>query len=658
MIPTRRTTAAAATAVVLASVGGLLTAVAVPASAATTCTSPGYKRQLFANTTFKGTPKKTDCDSAIDQSWSGAPASGLPKDGFGVRWTVTRDFGSGGPFTLTASGTDGVRVHLDGIRKINLWSDTTGSRSKSLNVTMPGGRHTLRVDYVNWTGAAKVKVGYAPRTDATVDKVEPLAPAGFAATYTDATQQAKLSWRKNAEMDLARYRVYRRVAGTTGWQILSSPGTTVTSYTDTPPATGETYEYLLRAFDKAGNHSADTATASVTSLAVTTPTGFTVTGTDTGIAVGWDAVPGAVSYRVARYSGDPGKSWQTTATSLNDTGVTRSTRNTYHVAAVDASGRVTAYTAARTARRLVAAPTIGQAFPRASAVTVTWDADWKSGGSYTGFRVYRAEGTSTDWTEVTDRCGWYERELADGSDQLLCTDWSAVARTAYRYTVSGFDSSGDEGLRSGEVTATAGTDGQAPAAPATVTAAAEDWGTTVSWSQVADADLYRYTVWRGTTVDGACTDTEKLGYTAVTATTYQDVDVADGENLCYVVRPVDFAENVGAGTTADVTEHDLRPTVETPAGATHAASAPLSSSGSVQVSGWSPAGTEEYERFRAARWNPLTATFDALPDSDHEPLHDENAPTGTSLWYQVVGVREDGTTSLPVLVSVAVPPSS
>lgn len=68
MTPARRTTAAAATAVVLATAGGLLTAVAVPASAATTCTSPVFKRQFFANISFSGTPKKTDCDSAIDQN--------------------------------------------------------------------------------------------------------------------------------------------------------------------------------------------------------------------------------------------------------------------------------------------------------------------------------------------------------------------------------------------------------------------------------------------------------------------------------------------------------------------------------------------------------------------------------------------------------------
>ncbi|MDN3026492.1 cellulose 1,4-beta-cellobiosidase, partial [Streptomyces sp. S.PB5] len=67
MNPARRTTAAIATATVLTTAGTLLTI--TPASAATTCASPVFKRQFFANTTFSGTPKKTDCDNAIDQNW-------------------------------------------------------------------------------------------------------------------------------------------------------------------------------------------------------------------------------------------------------------------------------------------------------------------------------------------------------------------------------------------------------------------------------------------------------------------------------------------------------------------------------------------------------------------------------------------------------------
>ncbi|MEE1760600.1 PA14 domain-containing protein, partial [Streptomyces sp. SP18BB07] len=146
MIPARRTTAGAATAVVLATTAGLLTAAAAPASAAVTCASPVFKQQLFANTTFSGTPKKTVCDSAIDQNWgTGAPATGLPTNNFGVRWTLTRDFGSGGPFTLSASGLDGIRVYLDpgttGARKIDLWKNGTTTVSKTVNLTIPAGKH-------------------------------------------------------------------------------------------------------------------------------------------------------------------------------------------------------------------------------------------------------------------------------------------------------------------------------------------------------------------------------------------------------------------------------------------------------------------------------------------------------------------------------------
>jgi hypothetical protein len=191
MNPARHATAAA---LALAVAGGLLAGATTPASAAASCASPVYKRQLFANTTFKGTPKKTDCDTAIDQNWSGAPASGLPKDNFGVRWSVTRDFGSGGPFSFAASATDGIRVYVDNSRKINLWSDTTGSRTKTVNVTIPKGNHTLRIDYVNWTGSAKVKFTYPPRTSATVDKVRPLAPTGTSVTYASATGKAQLTW--------------------------------------------------------------------------------------------------------------------------------------------------------------------------------------------------------------------------------------------------------------------------------------------------------------------------------------------------------------------------------------------------------------------------------------------------------------------------------
>ncbi|WP_329292663.1 PA14 domain-containing protein [Streptomyces pseudovenezuelae] len=263
----RRTTAAA---VVLATAGTLFTAGAAPASAAVNCASPVFKRQFYANTSLSGTPKKTDCDNAIDQSWSGAPVTGLPKDNFAVRWTVTRDFGSGGPFALDASGLDGIRVYVDGVRRIDLWKNVSTTVAKAAAVTVPSGTHTLRVDYVNWTGAAKVKVSYAPRTSADVDKVKPLTPTGTSVSYDRSTRRAKVVWSGNKEMDLAGYQVYRRLKGTSyGTKPLTT--TTSTSYTDTPPPTGATYYYEVRARDKAGNTSGGTADQPVTTVDTTPP---------------------------------------------------------------------------------------------------------------------------------------------------------------------------------------------------------------------------------------------------------------------------------------------------------------------------------------------------------------------------------------------------
>ncbi|WP_327344387.1 fibronectin type III domain-containing protein [Streptomyces europaeiscabiei] len=392
MIPiSRAIRKTAATAVVLATAGGLLTATAATAAAAVTCASPVYKQQLFANTTFSGTPKKTVCDSAIDQNWgTGAPATGLPANNFGVRWTVTRDFGSGGPFTLSASGLDGIRVYLDpgtsDARRINLWKNGTTTVSKTLNLTIPAGKHTLRVDYVNWTGSAKVKFTYTPRTSATVDKAAPLTPTGLAVAYDKATGRAALSWAKNKEMDLRGYRLYRRAEGASFAQPLVT--TTGTSYTDTGlPVTGERYHYEVRALDQAGNESkgtADTAVTTVDRVAPAVPQGVDVTDTseEGGIRVGWVAVAGASSYRVHRAASASGPYAQAgTTDQLSYRDATAEVGVTYHyrVTAVDAAGNESARSASVDGQRrddTPPSPVTGlTATPTEYGFELNWDAN-------------------------------------------------------------------------------------------------------------------------------------------------------------------------------------------------------------------------------------------------------------------------------------------
>jgi fibronectin type 3 domain-containing protein len=354
MNPARRKTAAATTAVVLATAGGILTATAAPASAATTCTSPVFKRTFYSNVTFSGTPRKTDCDSVVDQNWgTGAPASGLPSNNFGVRWSVTRDFGSGGPFTFTAAAQDGVRVYLDGNLKINLWKNVSSTVSKTVNVSIPQGKHALRVDFINITGRANVKFTYTPRTSASVDQVKPLAPTGAAVTYDQVTGKARLTWAKNKEMDLAGYRVYRRAKG---GSYPPTPLTTTpsTSYTDAAlPVTGAAYEYSVRAYDKAGNVSAGTAALTVTTVdrtAPAAPTGLTTDSVPEGLRVGWGSVSGAASYRVYRTTSAEGTYTRvgstTSQVSYIDASAVEGSTYYYRVTALDTAGNESARSAA------------------------------------------------------------------------------------------------------------------------------------------------------------------------------------------------------------------------------------------------------------------------------------------------------------------------
>ncbi|MET7775508.1 PA14 domain-containing protein [Streptomyces mirabilis] len=428
MGPVGRSGPALAATLTIATTGSLLAVSGAPASAASGCASPVYKRQFYANTTFSGTPKKTDCDAAVGENWgTKAPASGLPKDNFGVRWTVTRDFGSGGPFALPVTAQDGLRVYLDGTRKVDLWKNVSSTVKKTVNLTIPSGEHTLRVDYVNWTGAANASFAYDPRTSASVDKVRPLTPTGTSVAYDKATGQAKLTWAKNKELDLAGYRVYRRLQGSTTW---SKPATTTaTSYTDTTvPATGDTYYYEVRAHDRAGNGSTGTADQAVTTVdrtALAAPAGLIATSLSRGLQLDWNGVTGAVSYRVYRATSENGvyaRVGSTDKLSYLDTSALESVAYYYRVTVLDAAGNESARSVAAVGEREDLTPP-----PAVTGLTVT--------PTEYGFELEWDKNPAADLGRYTV----YRGELwGDEGEEQVCagtlTEYLSADTTSYSYT--------------------------------------------------------------------------------------------------------------------------------------------------------------------------------------------------------------------------------
>ncbi|MGW3655741.1 PA14 domain-containing protein [Streptomyces sp. NPDC005151] len=645
----------------------LITAVsATPAAAATSCTSPVFKRQFFANTSFSGTPKKTDCDSVIDQNWgTGAPASGLPKDNFGVRWSLTRDFGSGGPFAFTAATRDGIRVYVDGVRKVDIWKNVSTTQKKTVNVTVPKGTHSLRIDFVNWTGSADVKFAYTPRTTATVDKVKPLTPTGVKAVLDNATANAKVTWSANKEMDLAGYRVYRRLKDSSTFTLVKT--TTATSYTGLPPEAGKTYYYEVRAYDKAGNVSTGSTDQPVTTIAVTAPAGLTAQGTDAAIVLTWKPVPGAVRYNLTRDDQHGHVSVRSvTATAFTDTTVKRSEKWTYQVAAVDGAGRASAYGPAVAAYRPVAAPRDIVATPGISSATFTWTTDHSVDGDVYDFHVYRSETLPVDTSAAPIRCSTTWKTLGDGRLQYTCTDTSPADGLTYHYVIKAYDNSGRESVPSATVEVTTLAWDVTPPAPVTgLTAKATEYGIELHWNANTEPDLQRYVVYRGELIDGederVCYGTSSRYLDAAT-TSYTDERLPDGAERCYFIDVEDTSGNSSFRMThsaevAVVTELDLTPSVETPAGSPLTLTATRGTTGTSVDLSWNT--VVNATGYLVERWNPTAGAYEKLtadPVTDVS-YTDATAPTGTTHFYRVTAVYADDTRSAPAADWVILAPA-
>ncbi|MEU9293701.1 PA14 domain-containing protein [Streptomyces sp. NPDC048266] len=558
---TRTRLSALATTAALAASGGLLTA--APASAAVTCASPVWTAQYYANSTFSGTPKLTTCDNAISENYGTGDPTGvtLPRDNFSVRWSVTRDFGSGGPFTFTAVAQDGIRVYLDGVRRIDLWRNVSTTQRKTVAVTVPAGRHTLRVDYAAWTGAANVAFAYGPNTSATVDKVRPLAPAGAAVAYDRALNKVTLKWAANKEMDLAGYRLYRRLPAT-AWAKVSSATALITgtSYVNYPPATGESFLYELRAVDRAGNESwggSDLGVTTTDRTAPGAPSGVTAADARGGITLAWKPVTGATRYVVHRRPTADATAAVTqvatvSAPAWTDTAVAENTGYSYWVSAADADGNVSARTATAAVHGDFApgAPTALTALDDArTGIVLNWTAP-----AATDVVSYRVHRDGVLWTTVTGR---------------TYTDRTVRYGTTYRYTVTAVDGAGNESAASAAASVTTEGDLVAPAAVTGLKGTAGTDGVLLEWDANTEPDLERYDLYKGEfwadeeEPGGGVWVFRHVDYIPAAATSHLFASTQDGDRYRFAVAAVDKWGNTLATDINDVSWVEVE---ELPAG--------------------------------------------------------------------------------------------
>ncbi len=131
------------------------TATPVPPTAHPVITD--WRGEYFANTNLGGQPVLTRNDWTVDFNWgSGAPAAGLPADGFSARWTRAFEFDSA-TYRFYVTVDDGARLYVDGQLVLNEWRDSS-VREVFADVPLARGGHTIRLEYYERTGVAQVRL--------------------------------------------------------------------------------------------------------------------------------------------------------------------------------------------------------------------------------------------------------------------------------------------------------------------------------------------------------------------------------------------------------------------------------------------------------------------------------------------------------------------
>jgi glucose/arabinose dehydrogenase len=104
------------------------------------------------------TPDLSRTDASINFDWGGgSPDPAITADHFVARWTRT-DVLSAGVYRFSGSSDDGVRVFVDNVPVVDQWRDQNAPFSA--DAVVPGGTHTIRVEYFEDGGGAAINFTY------------------------------------------------------------------------------------------------------------------------------------------------------------------------------------------------------------------------------------------------------------------------------------------------------------------------------------------------------------------------------------------------------------------------------------------------------------------------------------------------------------------
>lgn len=447
---------------------------------------------------------------------------------------------------------------------------------------------------------------------------------------------AELSISTQGLIQLAGYNVYRSTVTGRNHALVATIGTTMT-YADRGVSNNTTYYYVVKARDTAGNLSQFSDEVSVVptqdTVAPATPAGLTATSANTTAKLTWtlgseDDLTGYLLYRQG--PSDPAPVLIATLgriANYNDTGLTLNQTYAYILKARDAAGNISPSTNAVSLELTTDTTAPNQiqnlaASPGSAKVTLTWNASTAT--DLAKYTIYRSTVSGSGYTLVSQILP---------STLPSFTDGGVLNNTAYYYTITATDESGNESIKSQEVTVTPGRTLTPPNAPTALSAKATNQKAFVYWNGVTGSDVVGYQISRSTASSGPYGVVTNL----VTAASYTDTTVSTGLTYYYVVKTIDNTENNSVSSNmANVTIVSA----DTPPGPPLTPSAQATNASILLT--WTPSTDPAVQTYVIYRKTDSAASFSQINEVGNTVLQytDQNT-SGTTTYHYLIRSKDD-----------------
>jgi large repetitive protein len=119
----------------------------------------GLLGKYFNNVSMTGTPV-LQRDEAVDFSWSTAsPGPGVSADNFSVRWSGQVTAPITGTYRFRTNSDDGVRLYVNGVLRINNWTDHAPTNNTTTSISLVAGtKYNIVMEYYERGGGATARL--------------------------------------------------------------------------------------------------------------------------------------------------------------------------------------------------------------------------------------------------------------------------------------------------------------------------------------------------------------------------------------------------------------------------------------------------------------------------------------------------------------------